>query len=70
MNTTTTQTVNGADVIKQIINSVKVTGNNVVQSMEIQLNPEHLGKVTLNVTSKSGVITAEIVAQNDRLKKL
>ena len=69
MNTTTTQTVNGADVIKQIINSVKVTGNNVVQSMEIQLNPEHLGKVTLNVTSKSGVITAEIVAQNEQVKK-
>lgn len=69
MNTTTTQTVNGADVIKQIINSVKVAGNNVVQSMEIQLNPEHLGKVTLNVTSKSGVITAEIVAQNEQVKK-
>lgn len=69
MNTTTTQTVNGVDVIKQIINSVKVTGNNVVQSMEIQLNPEHLGKVTLNVTSKSGVITAEIVAQNEQVKK-
>lgn len=69
MNTTTTQTVNGADVIKQIINSVKVTGNNVVQSMEIQLNPQHLGKVTLNVTSKSGVITAEIVAQNEQVKK-
>lgn len=69
MNTTTTQTVNGVDVIKQIINSVKVTGNNVVQSMEIQLNPQHLGKVTLNVTSKSGVITAEIVAQNEQVKK-
>lgn len=69
MNTTTTQTVNGTDVIKQIINSVKVAGNNVVQSMEIQLNPEHLGKVTLNVTSKSGVITAEIVAQNEQVKK-
>lgn len=71
MSTSSTNSVNGADIVKQIINSVKVSGNTStsIQSMEIQLNPEHLGKVNLTVTSKNGVITAQIVAQNEEVKK-
>ncbi len=69
MSTSSTNSVNGADIVKQIIDSVKVGGNKFIQSMEIQLNPEHLGKVNLTVTSKNGVITAEIVAQNEQVKK-
>ena len=70
MSTSSTNSVNGADIVKQIINSVKVSGNTSIQSMEIQLNPEHLGKVNLTVTSKNGVITAQIVAQNEEVKKV
>ena len=37
-------------------------------SMEIQLTPEHLGKINLNVATRNGVITATITAQNESVK--
>ncbi len=38
-------------------------------SMEMQLNPEHLGKVNLNITSKNGVMTAQFLTQTQVAKE-
>jgi flagellar hook-length control protein FliK len=37
--------------------------------MELQLNPENLGKVNLSVQSKNGVMTAQFVVQNETSKE-
>lgn len=60
--------VNGVDIINQIMDAVKVNISNDIQSMEIQLTPENLGKINLSVVAKDGMITASIVAQNEGVK--
>ncbi|MCM1307764.1 MAG: flagellar hook-length control protein FliK [Butyrivibrio sp.] len=61
-------TVNAADVIHQIIEAVRVNVNSATSSMELQLNPENLGKINLNVVTKNGMVTATITAQNEAVK--
>ena len=60
--------VNQTEIIDQIIDAVKVSVNADTTSMEIQLTPENLGRLNLNVASKDGVITATITAQNEAVK--
>ena len=38
-------------------------------SMEMQLNPEHLGKIYLNITEKEGAVRAQIMTQNTVVKE-
>lgn len=58
-----------SDIIQQIIDSVKVRATEAFQSMEIQLNPEHLGKLHLTVTAREGILTAQITAQDEAVKR-
>ena len=37
--------------------------------MEMQLNPEHLGKLYLSVSERDGVIRAQITTQNENVKQ-
>lgn len=56
-------------IIRQITDSIKFSVNSETKSLEIQLNPESLGKVNVTVTSKAGVVTAHMVVQNDIAKE-
>ena len=57
------------DIVNQIIERIKVSVKPDQASMELQLNPEHLGRVNLTVESKSGVLTAHFVVQNEISKE-
>lgn len=57
-----------ADIIRQIIDQIKVNTGRNVQSMEVQLNPENLGKVYVNVEAKDGVMQAKIIAETEAAK--
>lgn len=59
-----------AEVISQIIERIKVSAKPGMSSMELQLYPEHLGKVTVQVVSKNGGITANIAAENENVKAI
>ncbi|MDD5873980.1 MAG: flagellar hook-length control protein FliK [Clostridia bacterium] len=61
--------VDAADIVQQIIDSVKVVSTESLQSMEIQLTPENLGKIHLTVSSRDGIMTAQIAAQDEAVKK-
>lgn len=61
--------VSGSDIIKQIVEQVRLNMNPDATSMELQLNPEHLGKVQINVASKEGVMTARIVVETEAAKQ-
>lgn len=62
--------VNQADVINQLIDSIKVNVTADTSTMELQLTPESLGKINLTVVAKDGNITASITAQNDTVKAI
>ncbi len=53
----------------QTIEQIKVKLTSDVSHMEIQLNPEHLGKVEINISSKNGAVTAELTAHNEAAKR-
>ncbi len=53
------------EIANQIIQRIRVTIQPEQASMEMQLNPEHLGRVNLSVQSKNGVMTAQFVVQNE-----
>lgn len=56
------------NITKQVVNQVKLTMKNDVTSLQMQLYPEHLGKVSIQVVSKNGVLTAQIAAENEVAK--
>lgn len=56
------------DLIEQVAQNVKVVLENDSTSMEMQLNPENLGKIYLNVSTREGTVNAQIAAQNEAVK--
>ncbi len=56
------------DIVNQVTGQIKLSVSQDNSSMQLQLNPEHLGKVMLNVTSKNGVMTANFTVQTQEAK--
>lgn len=57
------------DIVNQVIEQVKVTLGKETTTMQMQLNPENLGKVLISVTSKNGVMTANFTVQTEEAKE-
>lgn len=57
------------DVIRQIVEYTRLHLAGNEKSIEMQLNPENLGKVYLHISEKQGAVTAQIAAQNESLKE-
>ena len=62
--------VSSEEIVRQIIDAVKVNVNSTSTEMELQLHPESLGKVNLVVAAKDGIITAQIAAQDEAVKNV
>lgn len=56
------------DIVNQVSDSIKSSINTSTTTMEVQLNPESLGKVFLSVVSKEGIMTATFRVQTDEAK--
>ncbi|MBQ4531512.1 MAG: flagellar hook-length control protein FliK [Lachnospiraceae bacterium] len=65
-----TQRTDFEGIVKQIVEQIKVQIRPDVTSMELQLNPENLGKVNLHVSSKEGAVTAQLFVQNETVKTM
>lgn len=63
-----TSAVNEVDIVRQVIEQIKVTTTQQLSSIEVMLNPENLGKVHVAVTAKQGIVTAQLTAQNEQVK--
>lgn len=61
--------IDAYDLIEQIARNVRVTFSQTVTSMEMQLNPEHLGKIYLSISEREGAVRAQIAAQNEAVKE-
>lgn len=56
------------EIANQILEKVKVLIQPNQTSMEITLNPESLGKVSLSIVSKQGIMTAQFTTQTEAAK--
>ncbi len=56
------------DLIEQIAENVKVNISQETTSMQMQLNPENLGKVYLEVSMKEGSVHAELAASDEAVR--
>ena len=56
------------DIMKQIMDYMRVQIKSDVSSLEMQLHPENLGTLQIHVAAKGGVLTANFVAQNEAVK--
>ena len=60
--------VKQSDIISQVIDDIKASSKGGIDSLEVVLNPEQLGKVHINVISKNGVMQAQITAETEAAK--
>lgn len=56
------------DIMRQIMDYMKVTLNTDSTNLEMQLHPASLGTLQIQVQSKAGVITANFITQNEVVK--
>uniref|UniRef100_UPI00405671BC flagellar hook-length control protein FliK n=1 Tax=Acetatifactor sp. TaxID=1872090 RepID=UPI00405671BC len=68
-----TQTVSTWDnetvnIMKQIMDYMRIQVKPDMSNLEMQLHPENLGTLQIHVASKEGVVTAQFVTQNETVK--
>ncbi len=56
------------DIVRQVVYQTQLQVKQGVTSLEMQLYPEHLGKVLVQVVSNEGSITAQITAESEAAK--
>lgn len=57
-----------ADIVRQVIDNIRVNISSDSTSLTLQLNPENLGKVQVSVANKDGVMQAQIIAETEAAK--
>ena len=56
-------------IMEQVVQQMRVTISNEITTMEMQMNPENLGKVYVNISSEEGVVNAQFHATNEVVKE-
>ncbi len=56
-------------IADQIMEQIKIVIRPEQTNMELQLNPEHLGRVHLTITEKEGMMTAQFTTQSEVAKE-
>ena len=65
---TTPQNINTEDVLRQLVSGVRTAVTDRLSTMELQLNPENLGKMMMKLTSEEGQVTAHITLENENVR--
>lgn len=60
--------VDTQDIMRQIMDYMKVQVKTDMSSMEMQLHPASLGTLQIQLASKGGVVTANFITQNEAVK--
>ena len=61
--------VDTLQIMEQIAEQMKVVVTPDTTSMEMQLNPENLGKIYLHISSEEGVLSAQFMTTNEVVKE-
>lgn len=57
------------ELIAQIVDNVRINQSIDTANIQMQLNPENLGRIYLNISSKEGAVSATITATNEAVKE-
>lgn len=57
------------EIIQKIVQTMKVAVSTEQTTMEMQLNPENLGKLYLEISAREGAVRAQIAAQNEAVQQ-
>lgn len=57
------------NIVNQVVEQIKITLGKDTTSMQLQLNPESLGKVLISVSSVNGVMTANFTVQSEEARE-
>lgn len=63
-------TTQSESIMNQLAEQIKLNVGKDFTSMEMQLYPEHLGKVGVQIVAKDGIVTAQLTAENESVKKV
>lgn len=58
-----------SEIVQQVIEQIRVTSGSDMNQIEVQLYPQHLGRVQIQVMMKNGVMTAQIHAETEMAKE-
>ena len=56
-------------IMEQIVQQMRVTISSEITTMEMQMNPENLGKVYVNISSQEGIVNAQFRATTEVVKE-
>ena len=59
---------NTRDIMRQIMDYMRIQLKPDTSSLEMQLHPENLGSLHIQIAAKGGVVTANFIAQNEAVK--
>lgn len=62
--------VNTEQLIKQMVEYIKVNIKEDSTEMNLQLKPDHLGNLSLKIVTERGIITAQFVAESQAVKEI
>lgn len=60
--------VDTLELIHQVVEHVQTAVREDTASIEMQLNPEHLGRVYVNLTSRAGTVSAQFTATSEAVR--
>lgn len=63
-----TSGVNEVDIVRQVVEQIKVTATQQLSSIEVMLNPENLGKVHVAVTANRELLQHSLRHRMSRLR--
>jgi Flagellar hook-length control protein len=58
------------DVLNQILDRIKVTGDKNISELHVSLKPEELGEVSIRLVLEKGAMTGRIMVENSDVKSL
>ena len=62
--------INSSDVVAQIMEKIKVSVKPEVSEVKILLRPEQLGEVSLKIATQNGIVTAQFIAESQKVKEI
>lgn len=62
--------INNSDVVAQMIEKIKVDVKPNISEVRISLRPEALGEISLKIATENGIVTAQFVAENEKVKQI
>ena len=62
--------INTTDVIAQIMDKIKFSIKPNISEIKMILKPEQLGEVSLKIATQNGIVTAQFIAENQKVKEV